>query len=37
MIFLTEEFAELEAENIRLRAEGSDAKALAVLKRELSE
>ncbi|KAF3013816.1 coiled-coil domain-containing protein mad1 [Penicillium rubens] len=31
------EFAELEAENIRLRAEGSDAEALAALKRELSE
>ncbi|CAG7978154.1 unnamed protein product [Penicillium nalgiovense] len=31
------EFAELEAENIRLKAEGNDAEALAVLKRELSE
>ncbi|KAJ5493811.1 Mitotic checkpoint [Penicillium fimorum] len=31
------EVAELEAENIRLKAEGNDAEALAVLKRELSE
>ncbi|KAI2721436.1 hypothetical protein DTO013E5_995 [Penicillium roqueforti] len=31
------EVAELEAENIRLKAEGNDAEVLAVLKRELSE
>ncbi|KAJ5332310.1 uncharacterized protein MYU51_007297 [Penicillium brevicompactum] len=31
------EVAELEAENIRLKAEGTDAEALTVLKRELSE
>ncbi|KAJ5576913.1 hypothetical protein N7535_003839 [Penicillium sp. DV-2018c] len=31
------EVAELEAENIRLKAEGNDAEALTVLKRELSE
>ncbi|CAI7614032.1 unnamed protein product [Penicillium glandicola] len=31
------EVAELEAENIRLKAEGNDAETLAVLKRELSE